>query len=238
MLSGDQNMTELTATVHYRLSKPEDFIFRHIDAETTVRTATESVLHGVISSTPLDEVLTTSRRQAEARAKKELQDRLNRYQSGVEVLQVKLLEVHPSVEVVDAFRDVSGAFEEKNRLVNEAEAYRNEQVALARGQAEARLKNAAGYSAGKKNRAAGDASRFTQFEAAFRSAPGPTETRLYLETMETILPGRKKMIVEGGKSGRRHLMLVEDGLEIGPAGMQVAVPPTRGRMGGEEEERD
>jgi Cu+-exporting ATPase len=237
MLSGDQNMTELTATVHYRLSRPDDFIFRHLDAEATVRTATESVLHGVISSSPLDEVLTTSRRQAEARAKKELQARLDRYQSGVEVLQVKLLEVHPSVEVVDAFRGVSGAFEEKNRVVNEAEAYRNEQVALARGQAEAGLKNAAGYSLGRKNRAAGDASRFTQFETAFRSAPGPTETRLYLETMEEVLPGRKKMIVEGGKSGRRHLLLVEDGVEFGPATMPVAAP--QGARGeGEEVERD
>jgi regulator of protease activity HflC (stomatin/prohibitin superfamily) len=191
----------------------------------------------VISSSPLDEVLTTSRRPAELRAKKDLQARLDRYQAGVEVLQVKLLEVHPSVEVVDAFRDVSGAFEEKNRLVNEAEAYRNEQVALARGQAEARLKTAAGYSFGRKNRAAGDASRFTQFESAFRSAPGPTETRLYLETMEVVLSGRKKMIVEGGKSGRRHLMLVEDGVEIGPAAMPMAMPPAR-RAGGEEEERD
>lgn len=238
MLSGDQNMTELTATVHFRLARPEDFIFRHLDAETTVRTATESVLHGVISSSPLDDMLTTRRRDAEARAKKELQARLDRYQSGVEVLQVKLLEVHPSVEVVDAFRDVSGAFEEKNRLINEAEAYRNEQIAMARGQAEARVKAAAGYSLGRKNRAAGDASRFTQFESAFRSAPGPTETRLYLETMEEVLAGRKKMIVEGGKSGRRHLMLVEDGVELGPAAMPPAMPPQPGRVGGEEEERD
>jgi len=106
MLSGDQNMTELTAVVHYRLAKPEDFLFRHLDGEAVVRTASESVLQGVIASSPLDEALTVKRRAIEERAKKELRERLRRYETGVEVLQVKLLDVHPSVEVVDAFRDV------------------------------------------------------------------------------------------------------------------------------------
>lgn len=213
MLSGDQNMTELTAVVHYRLAKPEDFLFRHLDGEAVVRTASESVLQGVIASSPLDEALTVRRRAIEDRAKKELQERLRRYETGVEVLQVKLLDVHPSVEVVDAFRDVSGAYEEKNRLINEAEGYRNEQVALARGRAAASLRTAQGYSASRKARAAGDASRFAQFESAFRASPGTTETRLYLETMEQILPGKRKMIVDSTK-GRRHLMLLEDGAEL------------------------
>jgi regulator of protease activity HflC (stomatin/prohibitin superfamily) len=132
------------------------------------------------------------------------------------VLDVRLLDVHPSLEVVDAFRDVSGAYEEKNRLVNEAEGYRNEQVALARGNAQAKLAAAQGYSVGKKNRSAGDADRFRSAEAAFRAAPGPTETRLYLETMEQVLPGRKKVIFDSSR-GRRHLLLIEDGVEIGPA---------------------
>ena len=216
MVSGDQNMTELTATVHYRLAKPDEFLFNQLDGETTIRTATESVLQSVISTTLLDEALTTNRRRIEAQTKEMLQKRLDRYATGVEVLHVKLLDVHPSLEVVDAFRGVSDAYEEKNRLVNEAEGYRNEQVATARGRAAASIKTAQGYSAGRKNRAEGDASRFTQHESAFRTAPGPTETRLYLETMEQILPGKKKMIVDSSK-GRRHLVLIEDGIEISPA---------------------
>jgi regulator of protease activity HflC (stomatin/prohibitin superfamily) len=140
------------------------------------------------------------------------------------VLDVRLLDVHPSLEVVDAFREVSGAYEEKNRLVNEAEGYRNEQVALARGNAQARLAAAQGYSAGKKNRSAGDADRFRSAEEAFRSAPGPTETRLYLETMEQVLPGRKKVIIDASR-GRRHLLLVEDGVEIGPGMAPLVAPP-------------
>ena len=88
---------------------------------------------------------------------RELQRRLDGYSAGVEVLGVRLLDVHPSMEVVDAFREVAGAYEEKNRAINEAEGYRNEQVALARGNALARIETAQGYSAGRKNRAEGDA---------------------------------------------------------------------------------
>ncbi|MBI4875580.1 MAG: FtsH protease activity modulator HflK [Acidobacteria bacterium] len=216
MLSGDQNMIEVNATVHYRLTRPDEFLFRQLDGETTVRAAVESVLQSIASTTPLDDIFTVGRRAIEARAKREIQQRLERYAAGVEVLDVRLLDVHPSLEVVDAFREVSAAYEEKSRLVNEAEGYRNEQVALARGNAQARLATAAGYSAGKKNRAAGDADRFRQDEAAFRAAPGPTEIRLYLETMELVLPGRNKIIVDGGR-GRRHLVLLDDGVEIGPA---------------------
>ena len=213
MLTGDQNMIEVNATVHYRLSRPDDFLFRQLDGDGTVRAATESVLQGVASTSTLDAMLTTGRRQIEQRVRQELSRRLARYAAGVEVLDVRLLDVHPSLEVVDAFRDVSGAYEEKNRLINEAEGYRNEQVATARGNAAAKLETARGYSIGRKNRAEGDAARFLQAEAAFRAAPGPTETRLYLETMEQVLPGRQKIILDGGK-GRRHLVLLEDGVEV------------------------
>src|SRR5687768_13841596 len=152
-----------------------------------------------------------------------LQERLDRYGAGVEILHVKLLDVHPSVEVVDAFRGVSGAFEEKNRLVSEAEGYRNEQIALARGNAVARVTAAHGDSIGRRNRAEGDASRFTQTEAASRGSSGVTETRLYLETMEQVLPGRRKLIVDAN-GGRRHLLLMEDGVEVGPALAPMATP--------------
>ena len=226
MVAGDQNMMEVNAVFHYRLRRPDDFLFRHLDGETTVRVAAESALQSVITTTPLDEALTDGRRGVERRARLELQRRLDRYQAGVEVLQVKLLDVHPSLEVVDAFRDVSGAFEEKNRLVNVAEGYRNEQVALARGNGLARLETARGYSAGRKNRAAGDASRFVLAEAAFRAAPATNETRMYLETIEQVLPGRRKMIIDSAK-GRRHLLLVEDGIEIGPATAPLLAPPPR-----------
>jgi HflK protein len=224
MLSGDQNMIELNGVVHYSVVRPDDYIFRLVDADNTVRAAAESVIQFVVTTTPLDPLLTTGRRAVEERAKAELQRRLDLYGAGVRVLHVRLQDVHPSVEVVDAFREVAGAWEERSRLINVAEGYRNEQVALARGQGEAGVRNAQAYTLGRVNRAAGDASRFVQAEQAYRGAPGPTETRLYLETMEQILPGRQKLIIDS-RGGRRNLMLLEDGVTVAPPGPAMQPPP-------------
>jgi HflK protein len=218
MLSGDQNMIELYATVHYVPAHPDDFLFRQLDGDGTVRAAAESVMQSVVTSSSLDDVLTEGRRQLEQRARDELQRRLDRYEGGVQVLQVKLEDVHPALEVVDAFRAVSDAFEEKSRLINEAEGYRNEQLALARGNAKAALENARAYSLGRKTRAEGDASRFLSAEEAYRMAPDATQSRLYLETMEEVLPGKKKLIIDS-RAGRRQLMLLRDGIAL-PNGLR------------------
>jgi Cu+-exporting ATPase len=224
MLAGDQNMMEVNAVVHYRLSRPDEFLLRQLDGEATVRTAAEGALTSIAGTTSLDDILTTGRKQVEARVKSEIQSRVDRYAAGVEVLHVQLLDVHPSIEVVDAFRDVSGAYEEKNRMINEAEAYRNEQIALSRGNAKALIAGAEGYSLDKKNRSTGDGTRFLMRESGYASSPDLTGIRLYLETMEQILPGKRKMILDSGK-GRRHLILLEDGVEIAPPGAAVIAPP-------------
>ena len=215
MLSGDQNLMDVNVTVHFRLARPSDYLLRQVDGENTIRTATESVLQSIVTTSLIDRILTAGREDFENRVREHLQRRLDRYRAGVEVIRVKLQDVHPSLEVVDAFREVSGAFEEKNRLVNEAEGYRNEQIALARGNASARIENASAYSLGRKNRSEGDAARFVQAEQASRTAPEETELRLYLETMEQVLPGKRKLIVDPSR-GRRHLLLLEDGVEIAP----------------------
>ena len=226
MLTGDQNMIELNAVVHYDLLRPGDFVFTQMDGDATVRAAAESVIQAVVTNAALDDVLTTGRHAIEQRVQKELQARVDRYGTGVQVLSVRLEDVHPSLEVVDAFREVSGAFEEKNRLVNEAEGYRNEQVALARGNAQANLQNAKGYTADRVRRAEGDAERFDAREAAFRAAPGPTETRLYWEAIEQVLPGKRKLIVDSSKA-RRQLFLLEDGVEILGPGLNPVFSETR-----------
>jgi HflK protein len=218
MLTGDQNMIELTATVHYIPDHPDDFLFRQVDGDATVRAAAESVIQGITTTSALDDVLTLRRRQIEARAKTELEERLARYGAGVYVLQVKLEDVHPSLEVVDAFRQVSDAFEEKNRLINEAQGYQNEQLALARGNAGAMVENANAYSIGRKARSQGDASRFLSTEQAYRGAPQSTESRLYLETMEAVLPGKSKLILDKTLN-KRHLYLLQDGVEL-PNGLR------------------
>lgn len=232
-LTGDQNMLEVTAAVHYRLRKPEDFLLRHVDAAAVVRSAAESVLQNAATGTETDLLLTTGRKTVEVESRAKLQEILDRYSTGVEVVQVRLLDVHPSLEVVGAFRDVAGAIEEKSRLINEAEGYRNHVVAVARGNAEAMLTAARGYSAGRKNRAAGDASRFEQTQAGFRTASGPNETRVYLQTLEEVLPNRRKVIIDS-HSGRRHLILLEDGVQVPPS---ILTPPEAGRPAGSGEEQ-
>jgi HflK protein len=220
-LTGDQNMIELNASVHYDVPHADAFLFRQLNGDATVRAAAESVIHGIASTTPLDALLTTGREAVEALAQVELQRRLDRYETGVRVIRVKLEDVHPAGDVVDAFRDVSAAYEEKNRAINEAQGYRNEQIALARGTARALGQTARAYALGRINRSDGDAGRFASQEQAYRTAPGVTETRLYLEAMEQVLPGKKKLIVDSGK-GRRHLLLLEDGVEVAPPGAAVA----------------
>jgi Cu+-exporting ATPase len=219
-LTGDQNMIELNASVHYDVPHADAFLFRQLDGDATVRAAAESVIHGIASTTPLDALLTTGREAIEARAQAELQRRLDRYETGVRVIRVKLEDVHPSSDVVDAFRDVSAAFEEKNRAINQAQGYRAEQIALARGTARALAEGARAYALARVNRSNGDAGRFASREQAYRTAPGVTETRLYLEAMEQVLPGKKKLIVDSSK-GRRHLLLLEDGVEIAPPGAAI-----------------
>jgi membrane protease subunit HflK len=113
-------------------------------------------------------------------------------------------------------------------MVNEAEGYRNEQLALARGNGRAGLQKAAAYSLDRIGRAQGDADRFVQHEAAWRLAPGPTETRLYWETIELVLPGKKKFIIDSSKA-RRQLVLIEDGVEIGGTALNPVLSPASPR---------
>ncbi|HEX4948441.1 MAG TPA: FtsH protease activity modulator HflK [Blastocatellia bacterium] len=209
MLTGDENLIEVNAVVQYALGSPDEFLFSTTDPTNVIRTTAESALRLLIGQNSLDAVLTTGRLSIEQQAKELTQRSLDQYHSGLRVIAVQLQDVHPSVEVVDAFRNVSSAFEEKNKLVNQAEAYRNEQLELARGQALARLAEAAGYTTDRANRAKGDAERFKQAVEAFKSAPGVTETRLYLETIEQVLAGKKKLIVDASKFGKRQMFFVD-----------------------------
>ena len=235
MLTGDQNMVEMHVVVHYDLDEPGDFVFEQFDAETTLRVAAESSLQMIVNSTSLDDLLTIRRRDIEKMTKAELQQRLTRYRTGVRVLHVRLQDVHPSVEVVDAFREVASALEEKIRMINEAEGYRNERVALARGQAEAQIQLAEAYKVRRANRASGDASRFVQLEQASRAAPQTTRMRLYLETMEEVLPKRKKLILDSNSGGRRNLFSIEEGVILAPAGGSMRQPPLPMPLPGEED---
>ncbi|MCS6862195.1 MAG: FtsH protease activity modulator HflK, partial [Abditibacteriales bacterium] len=210
MLTGDENLVELNGVVQYNLKDAAKFLFRASDADALVRAAAESTLRQLVAVTPLDAVLTTGRTQLERACQTQLQKRLDAYDVGVRVRAVRLQDVHPPVEVVDAFRAVSSAFEEKSKLINEAEAYRNEQVPKARGAAHAKVQEAQGFRVGRVRRAQGDAARFVQQQTAFRTAPDVTRTRLFWETMEEVWAGREKFIVDARKTGRRQMFFLDE----------------------------
>ncbi|MGH9831986.1 MAG: FtsH protease activity modulator HflK, partial [Blastocatellia bacterium] len=224
MLTGDENLIEVNAVAQYAVASPDQYLFATTDPANIVRVASESALRLLIGQSSLDSVLTTGRSEIEKQAAALAQSKLDAYRSGLRIIAVQLQDTHPSVEVVDAFRNVSSAFEEKNKLINEAEAYRNEQVALARGQALARLAEAAGYTTDRSNRAEGDAERFKQAVEAFKLSPNVTETRLYLETIEQVLAGKKKLIIDSSKFGKRQMFFVDsqggliDPAKIAPQG--------------------
>lgn len=209
ILVGDENMIEANIIVQYAVYAPDRYLFRLENPEKTVRAVSEHVIRYLAAHEKLDALLTVGRAEIENQAEKEIQRKLDDYGSGIRIMGVKLQDVHPSLEVVDAFRDVSSAFEEKNKLINLAEAYHKEQVLLARGQAQARLEAARAYHLSRTNRAEGDADRFTQAESAYRSAPGVTQTRLYLEAIEQALPGKSKFIVDSHKLGKRQIFFMD-----------------------------
>ncbi len=220
MLTGDENLIEVNAVVQYAVGAPDDYLFATTDPANLVSVAAEAALRALIGQTPLDAVLTTGRSAIEGQARDLAQRKLDAYRSGARILSVQLQDVHPSLEVVDAFRNVASASEEKSTLMNQAEAYRNEQLELARGQALARLAEAAGYTTERGNRASGEAERFKLAEGAFKQAPGVTATRLYLESIEKVLAGRKKLIIDASKFGRRQMFFLDQqGSVIDPAAL-------------------
>ena len=223
MLTGDENLIEVNAVVQYAVGAPDDFLFATTDPANLVSVAAESALRALIGQAPLDSVLTTGRSEIERQARDLAQRKLDEYRSGTRILSVQLQDVHPSLEVVDAFRSVASASEEKSTLINQAEAYRNEQLELARGQGLQRLAEAAGYTTDRANRSAGDAERFKQAQAAFKLSPNVTETRLYLETIEQVLAGKKKLIIDASKFGKRQMFFVDpQGIPIDPG--KTAIP--------------
>ena len=125
------------------------------------------------------------------------------------MLSVRLQDAHPPVEVVEAFRDVASALEEKSTRINEAEGYLLEAVPLARGQEQSRVLSAQGYSSARVERSRGDSARFALRDQAYRRAPDVTALRLYFESIEQVLPNKAKFIADAAKAGRRRVLFFD-----------------------------
>ena len=199
MLTGDENIVDVDLIVQYRIADAAKYLFRVKDPDGTVRKATEAAIREVVGSKIIDETLTTGKLQIQAETKVLIQQILERYDSGLLIMAVQLQDVNPPTQVQDAFIDVASAREDKNRIINEAQGYRNAIIPETRGKVSQILNAAEGYRAEKTRKATGDADRFKQILREYQKAKNVTRKRLYLETMEEILPGIKKVILDQGK---------------------------------------
>ena len=201
MLTGDENIVDAEMIVQYKIKDPVAYLFNIVEPELTVREAAEASLRTVVGRNKIDETLTTGKFTIQEETKFQLQSILDLYESGIHVVAVQLQDVSPPKEVIGAFKDVASAKEDKNRMVNQAEGYRNDVIPKARGEAEAMIRAAEGFRESRIKRAEGDAAKFTTILQEYRKAKSITEIRLYLETMEKVLPGIEKIIVPDKDSG-------------------------------------
>ncbi len=199
MLTGDQNIIDINLVVQYRIMDSVKFLFNVRRPHKLIRDAAETVIRGIIGSKNIDEALTTGKAEIQLLAKEQIQVLLDRYESGLQVVTIQLQDVHPPEQVEAAFKDVVSAREDKERMINEAQGYRNAVIPEARGQAAKIVREAEGYREKVIKTAEGDAKRFLQQYAAYIKAPDITRKRIYLETMEEILPNIKKFILDNKK---------------------------------------
>ena len=201
MLTGDENIVDAELIVQYRIKEPENYLFKIVEPELTVREASEASLRTIVGMNNIDETLTTGKFRIQEEAKKQIQGILDKYQSGIQVVAAQLQDVSPPKQVIAAFKDVASAKEDKNRLINQAEGYRNDVIPKARGEAEAMIRGAEGFRESRIKRAEGDVAKFNAVLKEYRKAKDITRERLYLETMEKVLPGVEKVIIPDKDSG-------------------------------------
>ncbi len=200
MLTGDENIIDVNFEVQWKISDAPGFLFNVRNPEDTVKAVAESAMREVIGKDKIATVLAEGKLQVELDTKKLIQETLDSYKSGIEVITVNLLKADPPAQVIDAFRDVQTARADLETARNQAEAYRNDILPKARGQAQQMILEAEGYKQEVIARAEGEASRFMAIYSEFRQSRDITKKRMYLETMEEILQGMNKVIVEGKSS--------------------------------------
>ena len=201
MLTGDENIVDAELIVQYKIKEPINYLFNFIGPELTMREASEASLRTVVGRHNIDEALTSGKLMIQEETKELLQSILDKYETGVQVVAVQLQDVSPPKQVIDSFKDVASAKEDKNRMINEAEGYRNNVIPKARGEAQSMILEAEGFRESRISRAEGDVAKFKAILKEYSKAKDVTRKRLYLEAMEEILPGLEKYIVPSGEDG-------------------------------------
>tara|TARA_B100000949_G_C14178127_1_gene406253 strand:+ start:125 stop:805 length:681 start_codon:yes stop_codon:yes gene_type:complete len=188
MLTGDLNVALVEWIVQYRISDPYSYLFKVRRVEETFRDINEAVMRAIVGDRTVTEVLTVGRQDIESNAQIKLQEVCNQYETGITIDQVVLQNVNPPDPVKPSWDAVNQAQQQRDRMINEALGEYNKVIPRARGEAEQTLLRAEGYALTRVNQAKGDADRFRQVYAQYRRAPEVTRRRLYLETVEKVLP--------------------------------------------------
>jgi modulator of FtsH protease HflK len=234
MLTGDENILDLDFTVQWQVnaSRPEDYVFNLQNPDGTIKNVAESAMREVIGRRNMQPILTTDRSAIEVEVKTLMQDILNHYGAGVEIIVVQLQKVDPPTEVIDAFRKVQEAQLYQGRVRNEANAYAGQRVPEAKGRAIAIVQSAEAYKEQTVAEAQGNASRFTAIFEQYKKAPEITRERMFLETMERVLSGTDKIILDsksGGQGVVPYLPLSElRGSQVGQTGGAQRSPASGG----------
>jgi modulator of FtsH protease HflK len=227
MLTGDENIVDVDFTVLWRI-KPDgvgDYLFNIQNPEGTVKAVAESAMRDVIGRSNIQPILTGARTTTEAAVLELMQKTLDSYGSGILIQQVQMQKVDPPSQVIDAFRDVQAARADLERLQNEAQTYANRVVPDARGRAAQILQVAEGYKEQAVAEAKGQSARFLKVYDEYKKAPDVTRQRIYLETMERVLGGSDKLVLDQGAGGNAqgvvpYLPLNELGRRATPAAPQ------------------
>lgn len=206
MLTGDLSIVSVEATVLYKIKNAADYIFKIQAPRETVKVASEAAIRQVVGQNMINDILTTEKTSIQVATREILQEILDDYQSGILIEGFLLQDVSVPPQVEQAYRDVASAKEDKQKRINEAEAYRNQVIPKARGQAAKIYNEAEAYKAKRIAQAQGDVARFQELLERYKMGEEVTRTRLYLETMEKVLPQLNKIIVPEENDGVLKLL--------------------------------
>jgi membrane protease subunit HflK len=206
MITGDENLVDVQLVVQYQISNAGDFLFNVKDPGgtpdiTTLRDATASSLRQIVGKKPIDDVLTLGKEQVQIETSLLLQSILDEYGAGIRIVNVQLQDVQPPPEVQAAFKDVISAREDKEKFINQGEAYKEDVVPRARGQAQRDIQDAEAFKFESIAAANGEAARFTSRLLEYNQAKDATERRLYIEALESVLPTIKVIVMDSATSG-------------------------------------
>ena len=197
MLTGDENILFVNAIVQYKIKNVKEYLFNLKNPVKMIKDTSEASLREVVGKAmKLDEILTTGKGVIQEKTKIKLQKLLDKYKSGIFVMNVQLQDVQPPKQVSAAFKDVASAKEDKIRYINEANGYKNDIIPKARGKAMEEINDATAYKEKRTKEAQGDVARFLALSKKYKLGKEVTRTRLYLETLEEVMPNIDKVLVD------------------------------------------